>query len=151
MPAGGSVQASCGEASGPSQVNFLGILPPLEKAVLEIANAMAGTPAEADAFSVGNIKKDAAIAMLSTALNNSPVPNNLFSLDGRCRSITGTFPNSVGGDCEIDGDVRPGLNGQRAYQVRFEMPLPHRFFGGISEDRWPAQNTQILNQSVTPD
>jgi len=36
VAAGTSVQLSCGEASSPSHVNFFGIVPPLEKAVLDI-------------------------------------------------------------------------------------------------------------------
>ena len=31
------------------------------------------------------------------------------------------------------------------------MPLPHRFFSGIGQDRWPTENSQILNHAVTPD
>ena len=92
VPAGGSVQASCGETSDPSQVNFVGMLPPLEKAELEIVNAMAETPAEADAFSVGDIEKNTASAMVSTALNKAPVLDESCSLESRCRSITEELP-----------------------------------------------------------
>jgi hypothetical protein len=36
LAAGASFQLNCGETSGPSHVNFLGIDPPLGKAVLAI-------------------------------------------------------------------------------------------------------------------
>jgi hypothetical protein len=37
VPAGAGVQLSGGETSAPSHVNFLGIIPPSGKAVLEIS------------------------------------------------------------------------------------------------------------------
>jgi hypothetical protein len=40
VPAGGSLQLRGGETSGPSQVYLLGIVPPVVKAVLCIANAI---------------------------------------------------------------------------------------------------------------
>src|SRR5579872_693618 len=88
VPAGGSVQLRCGETSAASQVNFLGMAPPLVKLGLEMVRDIGCSAGIKDSAKVGVREGIGQSAMMAVAARSTSV---LDALKGRVRVCRSDF------------------------------------------------------------
>jgi len=93
-----------------------------------------------------NMRKEVANAAIAS-IRSKPASAKSLSIGRYSRTAVS---GSIRGYRKIDGNIRPGFDGQRAHVVGFEMPLANCLLGGIGQNGWSAENAQVLDQSIAP-